>query len=254
MLKHRVIPCLLMDNRRLVKGRRFRDHVYVGDPINVIKIFNEKEVDELILLDITVTKKGLEPDFDYISEIAGECFMPLSYGGGIKSLEHARKLFDIGVEKVCLNSAVLTSKNLLREISEVFGIQSVCVVVDIKKNIFGKHRIYNFTTTRLTKLTPEKHIAELIENGAGEILVNNVQDEGTLNGGHTELVEKLSSEISVPLVMAGGLSSLQDIRRFILAGADSVAIGANFVFKGPHRAVIISYPSYGAMEVLLGDI
>jgi cyclase len=251
MLRHRVIPCLLVNNGGLVKTLKFDNPKYVGDPINAIRIFNDKEVDELIVLDISASKEGREPDFGLIEQLAGECFMPLCYGGGIRTIEQARQLFALGVEKVSLQSAIIENTSLITKISEQFGSQSVVVSVDIKKNWLGKRSLYESSTGKVFSPNWMHFIQQAVAAGAGEIMLNAVDRDGVMQGMDVDLIREASSAISVPLIAVGGIGNLKDIKAAVDSGASAVAAGAFFVFHGPHRAVLISYPSYRELEDLL---
>lgn len=251
MLKHRVIPCLLLQNGGLVKTQKFANPKYVGDPINAIRIFNEKEVDELLVLDIEASKANLEPNYDLIEQFAGECFMPLAYGGGIASVDQARRLFSIGVEKVAVQTKVLTNMDLVTDIASRYGNQSVVVAIDIKKNLLGRHKLYSCATGKIVDRDWLEFIKTAVDAGAGEILINAVDRDGTLSGMDIPLIEKAVSVCSVPLIAVGGVGCLADIRAAVKAGASAVAAGAFFVYHGPHRAVLITYPKYSELIVLL---
>jgi cyclase len=243
MLTYRVIPALLLRNDGLVKTTKFKDPKYVGDPINAIHIFNEKEVDELMLLDITASKERREPNYALIEQIAGECFMPLAYGGGVQTLEQAKRIFSLGVEKVCVQTAALENPGLISELSERFGSQSIMVSVDIKKNWFGKPGLYAAANGKLQSTPWKDALRSLVAAGAGEVLLNAVDKDGTLSGPDLGLIREASSTVDVPVIAVGGISSLADIKAAVRAGASAVAAGAFFVFHGPHRAVLITYPS-----------
>lgn len=250
MLIPRLIPCLLLSKGGLVKTMRFRAPKYVGDPINAVHIFNEKEVDELMVLDIDASREGRGPDFDLIGQLAGECFMPLCYGGGIRSLQDARQLFKLGVEKVALQSAFFRNPLLLRQIADHAGEQAVVASIDVTKDWLGHRKIR--APNRLKPPSPDlKQLLELaVANGAGEILLNCVEREGTLLGPDLELVREASAMVNVPLIGTGGVGSLADVQAAVAAGASAVAAGAFFVFYGPHRAVLITYPRYDEIEAL----
>jgi cyclase len=250
MLKHRVIPALLLHNGGLVKTTRFRNPKYVGDPINAIRIFNEKEVDELMVLDINASKKDLEPSYSLIEQFAGECFMPLTYGGGIRNVEQARFIFSLGVEKICLQSAALESLRFVRELVDCFGSQSIIVSVDVKYNWLRCPKLYQSATGRFLKVSWLKKIHEFVAAGAGEILLNAVDKDGTLQGPDLFLIEQASNQIDVPLIALGGVSNLNDIKACIESGASAVAAGSYFVFHGPHRGVLITYPRYDELKNL----
>ena len=251
MLKHRVIPCLLLRDGGLVKTQRFADPKYVGDPINAIRIFNEKEVDELMVLDITASKQGRAPNFELIEQFAGECFMPLCYGGGVRTVEQARQLFALGVEKVCLQTAALEDPTLVTRIAERFGSQAVLVCVDVKKNWLGKRQLYAAAQGKTLGRPWMQFVKEMIAAGAGELVINAVDRDGTMSGMDLDLIREASAAVPVPLIALGGAGSLADIKTAVDAGASAVAAGAFFVFHGPHRAVLITYPRYQELEALL---
>jgi cyclase len=250
MLKHRVIPALLLKNAGLVKTLQFKNPKYVGDPINAIRIFNDKEVDELMVLDITASKEQRGPNYALIEQFASECFMPLAYGGGIKTVAQAQQLFSLGVEKVCVQSAALDNPRLVTELAEQFGSQSIIVSVDIKRNWLGKAQLYNATTRKTLAGVWQAQLQALVATGAGEVLLNAVDKDGTLSGSDLELIHQARQHLEVPLVAVGGISSLSDIKAAVDAGASAVAAGAFFVFHGPHRAVLITYPKYHELENL----
>ncbi|MDD4836464.1 MAG: AglZ/HisF2 family acetamidino modification protein [Dethiosulfovibrio sp.] len=252
MLKTRIIPSLLLSDGGLVKTCRFSDPKYVGDPINAIRIFNEKEVDELMVLDISASHKGKGPDYGLIERFAGECFMPLCYGGGISSLEQARRIFSLGVEKVCLQTAVLGDPSLIEDIASRYGSQSVVISVDVKKNWLGRKCLYSASTKKTLKRLFMDYVSSAVEAGAGEILLNSVDRDGTMSGMDLELITQVSSTFSVPLIASGGVGSIKDMKDAVDAGASAVAAGAFFVFHGPHRAVLITYPKYEDLEKELG--
>lgn len=250
MLQHRVIPVLLLKNNGLVKTTKFKEPKYVGDPINAIKIFNEKEVDELMLLDIQASKEHREPNFALIEQIAGECFMPLAYGGGISTFEQAKRLFSLGIEKVCLQSSAILNPSLITKLAEHYGSQSVVVSVDIKKNWLGKYEVFHASTSKAVALNWKEFVIQVIDAGAGELVLNAVDKDGTLSGPDLELIKAASTLSKVPLVAIGGVSSLLDIKAVIDAGASAVAAGAYFVYHGPHRAVLITYPKQDELKKL----
>lgn len=250
MLQHRVIPALLLRNNGLVKTTRFKDPKYVGDPINAIRIFNEKEVDELMLLDITASKENREPNFEMIEQIAGECFMPLAYGGGVRTVEQAQRIYALGVEKICLQTSALENPGLVTELSQRFGSQSVMVSVDVKRNWMGKPQLYSSAKASSLGSDWIERTQQLVKAGAGEVLLNAVDKDGTLQGPDLALIEQLSQAINVPLIAVGGVGSMGDIKAAVNAGASAVAAGAFFVYHGPHRAVLITYPKYAELEAL----
>lgn len=253
MLKHRVIPALLLRDGGLVKTRRFKDAKYIGDPINAIRIFNEKEVDELMVLDIVASKRRQVPDYAMIELFAGECFMPLCYGGGVRSVEQAARIFDLGVEKICLQSAVLDDITLISRIAERFGSQSVVVSVDVKRNWRKRPELYESRSGKLHKLAWLNFAQQAVAAGAGEVLINAVDRDGEMQGMDLDLIREASTALSVPLVALGGVGSLKDIKDAVNVGASAVAAGAFFVFHGPHNAVLITYPLYQELEILLNN-
>lgn len=244
MRRVRVIPVLLIKNGGLVKSVRFKDHKYVGDPINAVRIFNEKEVDEIVVLDISATSNNIEPNLQKISEIAGEAFMPMAYGGGIKTLDQIKKIFYQGIEKVVLNKSALENTALLTSAAKQFGSQSIVASVDVKKDIWGRYRVYCDCGTKNTGLSVTEFVKKLEQAGAGEIFLNSIDQDGTFRGYDQALVKMVSEIISIPVVACGGASSLEDFRSAVAnCSASAVAAGSMFVFQGPHRAVLISYPS-----------
>ena len=251
MLANRVIPILLLQGSGLVKTSKFKSPSYVGDPINAIKIFNEKEVDELILLDISASKKNSEPDYEMIENIASECFMPLSYGGGVNNIEQAQRIFSLGVEKISLQTSILENFTLLKKISEKFGSSSVIASIDVKKNMFGSFKLYSSHSEKILNKSWSEHFKECISNGAGEILLNYVNNDGQRKGTNLELIKQASQLTTVPLIAAGGVGSLNDIKLTRDAGADAIGAGAFFVYHGPHNAVLITYPNYDDLKSLL---
>jgi cyclase len=252
MLKTRVIPALLFKDQGLVKTIQFKYPSYVGDPINAIKIFNDKEVDELVLLDITASKEGRGPSFELIEEIASECFMPLGYGGGIRSIEDIRRILATGVEKVILNSAALSDPSLIEAAARAAGSQSVVVSIDAKRKLLGGYEVYGAGGTRGTRRDPAVFAREMQERGAGEILITSIDRDGTQKGFELELVRRVAEAVSVPVVACGGAGTLADLREAVDAGASAVAAGSMFVYVGRHRAVLINYPQYGELEKLFG--
>lgn len=250
MLKHRVIPCLLLHKGGLVKTMRFQKPVYVGDPINAIRIFNEKEVDELMVVDIDATREGREPNYALIEQFASECFMPLCYGGGIKTVTQGRRLFSIGVEKVCLQTSAMRDMKIITEIAKLSGNQSVLFSLDVRKSFLGRHKAYASAIGKSIDVPWQTILQEAVRAGAGEVIINAVDRDGTMAGVDEALIREAAGLIPVPLIAAGGVGSLTDIRRMVDAGASAVSVGAFFVFHGPHRAVLITYPQYKDLDNL----
>lgn len=245
MLRARVIPCLLVRDGGLVKTRGFAEDKYVGDPINAVRIFNEKEADELIVLDIDATAQRREPNYKMIEHLAAECRMPLCYGGGVRSAEQARRIMGLGVEKVALSSAIVAQPQLVSEIAEQVGRQSVVAVLDVKKRrLRGGYRIYLRNGKEETDRSPIEFSQEIERLGIGEIVVNSIDNDGAMNGYDLDLAEQVRAATHVPLTLLGGAGSVEDFARAIAKfGVIGVAAGSLFVFKGPYRAVLISYPS-----------
>lgn len=237
----RVIPTLLVDGGDLYKTTKFRNPQYVGDPINAIRIFNTKEVDELVVLDITATSVGREPDLKLIRNIASECFMPLAYGGGIRTLQQIERILKLGVEKVVLNDVALTAPALINEAASAFGAQAIVVSIDVKPKFFGGYEVVAQRGKRGTGLDPFDHARAMQERGAGEIFLTAVERDGTMEGYDLKLIAKVAQGLEIPVIAAGGAGKLEDFGAAITQGASAVAAGAMFVFQGPHRAVLISY-------------
>lgn len=244
MLRTRVIPCLLLRGRGLVKSVKFKQPKYVGDPINAVRIFNEKEVDELILLDTMAAIEGRTPPLDLVAQLAGECFMPVCYGGGVTNLKQAAALFSLGVEKVSINSAAVENPALISEAASAFGSQSIVVSIDVKKNIFGKYRVYTHGGRRPTKLDPTEYAIEMERRGAGELLLNSIDRDGTMQGYDVELIQRVSKSVRLPVIACGGAGTLLDLTAAVKeGGASAASAGSMFVFQGKHRAVLINFPT-----------
>ena len=254
MLRPRIIPCLLIKDNGLVKSIQFKDHKYVGDPINAVKIFNEKEVDEIIIIDIDATVYNREPDYKLIEALAAECRMPLCYGGGVKTPEQAQKIFALGVEKVSISSEAILNPNLLTEIGNRVGSQSIVVVLDVKKNKTGKYEIWTHNGTKNTGKDPVEFAKEVESLGAGEVVINSIDSDGMMKGYEMELIDKIRNAISLPLTVLGGAGTLKDIgiliSKYNVIGA---AAGSLFVFKGVFKAVLISYPTPSQKATLLSE-
>ena len=244
MLRSRIIPCLLIHNKGLVKTVKFKNPKYVGDPINAVKIFNEKEVDELIVLDIDATRLKKEPNLKMIKNLADECRMPFCYGGGITTVEQARKIIGLGAEKVALSNSALNNLELCNEIGKIIGNQSVVVVIDVKKKkLFGGYDIYTQNGTIKSKWKLEDLVEKLDKIGIGEIVINSIDNDGVMQGYDVALVEKIRKKCTMPITVLGGAGNLSDIQnlisKFKIIGA---AAGSLFVFKGKYKAVLINYP------------
>ena len=244
MLQPRIIPSLLIHKKGLVKSTKFKDYKYVGDPINAVKIFNEKEVDEIIIVDIDASVNGNKPDYRLIEKLAYECRMPLCYGGGIKTAEQAQKIFSLGVEKISISSIAVQNPEIITEISNVVGNQSVVVVLDVKKKLFGGYEIYTHNGTKKTGIDPVEFVQKIEKLGAGEIVINSIDNDGTMKGYDLNLLDLIRDKISLPLTVLGGAGNMNHIGEVIAKhGIIGVAAGSNFIFKGKYRAVLINYPT-----------
>jgi imidazole glycerol-phosphate synthase subunit HisF len=252
MLQPRVTPCLLISNKGLVKTVKFKPFKYIGDPINAVKIFNEKEADELIVLDIDASSKSLEPDFSTIKKLAAECRMPLCYGGGIKNLEQAKSIIKLGVEKIAISSEFIENPKIVTEISNEIGSQSVVVVLDVKKTIFNKYEVCIHNGQKRTGQPLIDLVQKAEKLGAGEIVINSIDNDGVMKGYDLALASKIRKAVEIPITLLGGAGDLKDIGELIkLCGVVGAAAGSFFVFKGSLRAVLINYPSYSEKDKII---
>lgn len=253
MLYPRIIPCLLVHNRGLVKTVKFKDPKYVGDPINAVKIFNEKEVDELIVMDIDASAQNHEPDYTMIENLAVECRMPFCYGGGIKTVEQARRIFSLGVEKIAISSVAVENPSIVTDMAKRVGNQSVVVIMDVrKKALSSKYEIWTYNATKNTRLNPVKFAKEMEKRGAGEIVINSIDFDGEMKGYDLNLIQKIRDAIHIPMTVLGGAGSFEDICAVIKQhGVIGAAAGSLFVFKGKYRAVLINYPQRSDKEELI---
>lgn len=242
MRRIRIIPVLTLQNEKLVKTVRFKNPTYIGDPINAVKIFNEKEVDEIVVLDITATKEKREPNYNKIEEIASEAFMPFAYGGGITKLSQIEKLFKLGIEKVVLNSVLETNMNLVNEAAKIFGSQSIVASIDVKKNLFGKTNAYKISGTTKIDIPLLDFVKQLEELGVGEFFINSIDKDGTYSGYDLDLIKSISNHTNLPIVACGGASSIDSFLPAIKQGASAVAAGSMFVYTGSTRGILINYP------------
>ena len=257
MLRHRIIPTLLLHQEGLYKTVNYnvKKGKYVGDPINAIKIFNDKGVDELIFLDIDASKEKRGPNFEIIKDIATECFMPVAYGGGITNIDEIKKILTIGIEKIVLNNVLLKDMSLLEEASEIYGASTMVVSVDVKKNLFGKYKVYDSALQKNTSLDLYDYIHEIEKKGAGEIYISSVDKDGTFSGYDIELIKSITDKLNIPAIVNGGARDISDISQAIKdGGASAASAGSMFVFQGPHKAVLITYPDYSELEKELGKI
>lgn len=253
MLRPRIIPCLLVRDKGLVKTVKFSSEKYVGDPINAVRIFNEKEVDELIVVDIDATTKGIGPDLKMIERLAAECRMPFCYGGGVKTVEQAQAIISLGVEKVALSSALADDPSLAARIADKLGRQSVVAVLDVKKKrLSSRYEVWTHNASRNTHLNPIELAVSLQQHGVGEIVINSIDHDGVMKGYDFGIVEQIRNMTTVPLSVLGGAGSIADIgaliQKFGIIGAGA---GSLFVFKGSYKAVLINYPSLADREALV---
>lgn len=251
MLSVRVMPCLLLRRRGLVKTVKFKDAAYIGDPINTVRIFNEMEVDELVFLDITASPENKAPQFDLIEEIANECFMPFGYGGGLRSVDDIHRLFDLGAEKAVLNTVAIKNPNLVSEAARRFGSQSVIVSIDARRNLWGRYQVHGNGGRENTKLDPVEYAVRMANAGAGEILITAMDRDGTFSGYDLELTRSVAEAVSVPVIACGGAGTLPDFQKAVWDGrAAAVAAGSLFIYQGAHRAVLVNYPKPEQLQSL----
>lgn len=241
MYHNRLIPCLSLRGHGLVKTVQFKNGRYLGDPINAVKIYNDREVDELLIIDIDATKNGKSPDIEYLKKITQQCFMPAGYGGGVKTLDDVKALFEIGFEKVAICSAAYTNPDLIPKAANTFGAQSIVGVIDVKLGE-GKYSVYTVSGKQKISDNVIAYAKHLVDIGAGELFVNSIDRDGMMNGYDIDLVEMVSDTVSVPVVVCGGASSINDCALAIKAGASAVAAGSMFVYWGRKKAVLINYP------------
>lgn len=253
MFRARVIPCLLLRGSGLVKTRKFADPVYIGDPLNAMRIFSEKEVDELVVLDIEASRLGREPDYELIAEIAGEAFMPVAYGGGIRTLAQVRQLIRCGIEKVVINSITAESTDVIRAAADQFGSQAVVGSIDVKKALLGGYKVMIKSGSVELKTKLDEQVRKLVAAGVGELFLNSIDRDGMMQGYDLELIRGVAQSVKVPVVACGGAGTLAHLAEAInLGGASAVSAGSMFVFHGKHKAVLISYPKPEELKKLFG--
>ena len=253
MLSARVIPCLLLHDNALVKSRRYGRLDYVGDPVNVVRIFNELEVDELIFLDILASQDGREPPYELLEQLASECFMPFTYGGGIRSLDIARRVFGIGVEKAAVNSAALRNPGLITDIASAFGSQSVVISIDVKRSRWRGARVASNRARKLTQYEPLAWARRAEELGAGELLLTAIDRDGTWAGLDLELVRHVAGAVRIPVIAHGGVGSFGDIADGVnQGGASGIGVGSLFVYQKKGMGVLVHYPTRSQLDAALG--
>jgi cyclase len=251
-LRTRVIPVLLLRNESLVKTVRFGKFSYVGDPCNTVRIFNELEVDELMFLDITASREGRGPNLTLLADIADECFMPLGYGGGVRSLAHAKSVFDIGFEKICINTAAIDHPDLLTELARQYGSQAVVASIDVKTGLLGRGTVRTQSGRRNTGRDPVSWAVEVERLGAGEILLTSIDREGSWQGFDLDLVRSVADAVSIPVIAHGGAGSVEDIGRVVKqARASAAALGSLVVFQRKGMGVLVNFPDAKQLEAVL---
>lgn len=254
-MRPRIIPVLLVQDQGLVKTVKFSNGKYIGDPINAINLFNEMEVDELIVMDISATRQGRGPDLCLIEECCGEAFMPIGYVGGVTSVSQYERLFNIGVEKIGINSAFRKNPELIQEASRLFGSQSVVAVIDVKKTLMGKYKVYDYSTGKTEATDLQEHLDHIQHLGAGEIVIYSVDQDGTMGGYDLQLVSEISKSVSVPLVICGGADSISSMVEVIKHGADAAAAGSIFVYsRTKTKGVLINYPTQEELIEAFGEV
>lgn len=251
MIIKRVIPCLLLRDNGLIKTYKFKESKYIGDPINAVRIFNEKEVDELIFLDIDATRMRKEPPYQMIKNIASECFMPFAYGGGIKTLTQIEDIIKSGAERVIINTQAFIRKEFISEAAKQFGNSTIIVSIDVKKRFPAGYTVYVKGGTEHTGIKPEDYAKMMEENGAGELFLNSIDNDGTMEGYDIELITRVTGSVRIPVIACGGAGKLEDFSEAVKkGGASAAAAGSYFVFHGKRHAVLITYPSFSEISKL----
>ncbi len=254
MFRPRIIPCLLLKGEGLVKTHQFKEPTYLGDPINIVKIFNDKEVDELTFLDILATPEKRRPPFELLSKIASECFMPLGYGGGIRNVDDIQTLLGLGIEKVVINSFAFEQPDFVKDAATHFGSQSIVVAIDVRRDLFGHYQVYVQGGRKAVGKNPVQYAHEMQALGAGELLLTAIERDGTMQGYDTDLIRKVANEVSIPVVACGGAGNINDLAQAVkVGGASAAAAGSMFVFHGPHRAVLINYPTQEELRLAFSE-
>lgn len=251
MLTSRLIPCLLLKGSGCVKTVRFRKATYLGDPVNIVRIFSDREVDELVVLDIGATPEGRGPRFEQLADLASECFMPLCYGGGVRSLEDIHRLFAVGLEKVAINTQAVLDPALVESAAKTFGSQSIVASIDVKADWLRRRRVVTHAGRRSHALDPVAHAREMERRGAGEVFLNSVDRDGLMQGYDLALIGDVAASVGIPVVACGGAGSLEDAASALRAGAAAAAAGSLFSFAGPNRAVLINYPDRADIDTLV---
>lgn len=253
MILTRVIPCLLLQGSSLVKTTKFKKRNYIGDPVNAVKLFNEKQANELLIIDIDATTKNKEPNYKLIEEIASEAFMPVCYGGGIKTVEQMQRIFNSGIEKISVSSLLFDAPEIVKQGVERFGSSSIAATLDVKTGLFGRRKVYTHNGARKIAHTLEFAVDLAVGLGVGELVINSIDRDGTMGGYDMDLIESVTSRVGVPVIAVGGAGKLEDIQNVVKgASASAASAGSLFVYHGPRRAVLINYPNEATIDELLG--
>lgn len=251
MLKTRVIPCLLLKDNKLVKTIKFKNPTYIGDPINAVKIFNEKEVDELIFLDIDASYKKKKPNYSIIHEVVTECFMPVCYGGGVNNLSDMKKLFKLGIEKISINTRALDNPTFIKEAAQMFGSQSIVVSIDVRKNLWGKYDVYSYGGRKKTNYNPIDFSLLMEKMGAGELMINSIDRDGVMNGYDIKLLKSVTEVVTIPVIACGGAGKITDFLEAVDKGrVSAVSAGSLFIYFGREKGILINYPSQRDLSIL----
>ena len=248
MFRPRVIPILLLKGLGLVKSIKFKDYKYIGDPINAVKIFNDLKADELVFLDIMASKEKRTISLDFVHKVGDEANMPFAVGGGIRTLQEIKEIINAGAEKVIINSYAVENPDFIRKASDIFGSSTIVVSIDVKRKILGNKQVYSYAGSKSTGINPISFAREMENEGAGEIIINSIDKDGTMSGYDIELIKSVSSAVTIPVVATGGAGSVNDFKAAIDANASAVAAGSIFVYHGPRNAVLINYPSREEIE------
>jgi cyclase len=247
----RVIPCLMLKNTGLVKTTKFKNPVYLGDVINVVRLFNDMEADELGIVDVTARAEGRGPNFELLANVAANAFMPMSYGGAIRHMDDIRAILSLGFEKVILGSVAVEQPSLVTQAAQAVGSQSVVISMDVKKHLFGHYEVHSHCGKQRTKTDPVAFARRMEELGAGELLLTSIDQDGAMTGYDLELIRRVSEAVQIPVIASGGAGKIEDFRDAVQSGASAVAAGSLFVFQGPRRAVLISFPTREELDRLL---
>lgn len=251
MYRPRVIPVLLLRNKGLVKSVKFKNHRYIGDPINAVRIFNDLKADELVFIDILATKEGRSISSEFVKNVGEEANMPFSAGGGIRTLEDIRRIIESGAEKVVLNTIAGEDHNFVTEAANAFGSSTIVVCIDVKKDFFGREKAWIRAGTRSVDPDPVQFAKQIEDCGAGEIIIQSIEKDGLMTGYDEMLIKKIAGSVTIPVVALGGagmLGHLTDLSRKV--SLNGLAAGSMFVYHGPRRAVLVNYPTRSELDSL----